>query len=185
MKAHWMILTWSTLLIGCDGGKDTGDPTDAVITMVVDNHQLLCSGEGQWLCPQVQIDGGDWEALACGVDGLDYQWGTTYTITAEKTGFSDPSLDGCGDVTALVSVEDETFDGADRAFSFDFVYDTMFAADSGGGSVGGAVFVCADDAVCETVASIKPDWQDTYNISLQNPSLQGDPLVLTAITLNE
>ena len=61
----------------------------------------------------------------------------------------------------------------------------MFAADSGGGSVGGAVFVCADDAVCETVASIKPDWQDTYNISLQNPSLQGDPLVLTAITLNE
>lgn len=177
MKTRWMILTWSALLIGCDGNNDK-----SVVSMVVDNHQVLCSGEGQWLCPQVQLDGGDWEALACGVDGLDYQWGTTYTITAEKTGIPDLMVDGCGDVFyALVSVENETFDGADRAFSLDFVYDTLIVADSGGGSIGGAVFVCADDAVCETVASITPDWQETYNIALQNPSLQGDPLVLTAI----
>ena len=194
MKTHWMILIWSTILTGCDETiddtavvtDDTGEVTSDVVSMVVDNHLLLCSGEGQWLCPQVQIDGGDWEPLGCGVDGLDYLWGTTYTITAEKTGFSDPAMDGCGDIYALVSVEAEAFDGADRAFSFDWVYDTMITADgSGGGDLQGTAFVCIDDAVCETVAAVTPDWQDTYSLALQNPSKVGEPLVLTAITLNE
>lgn len=189
MKSHWIILTWSAVLAGCDKGEESGEAAEInseSVSMVVDNHLQLCSGEGQWLCPQVQIDGGDWQSLSCGIDGLDYQWGTTYTITAEKTGFSDPAIDGCGDVYTLVSVEDAVFDGAERAFSFDWVYDTMITGNgSGGGDLQGAAFVCADDAVCETVEAITPDWQDTYSVALHNPSLQGDPLVLTSITLNQ
>ena len=191
-------LTILVMLIGCDnkvddtggtatddtgsiGTDDTGE-TSEVVSMVVDNHMLLCSGEGQWLCPQVKIDGGDWSALGCGVDGLDYEWGTTYTLTAEKVGFSDPASDGCGDVYELVEVQDSTFDGASRAFEYFWVYNVQIKADdAGGGVLLGVPFLCADESVCAVVATVTNDWQTLYNLELENPAKMGDALLLTSI----
>ena len=168
-----------------DTGTDTGTTTDTV-TMVVDNHQVICHGEGQWICPMVQIDGGDWEQLGCGVGGLSYEWGTTYTITAELTGFSDPASDGCGDVYDLVSIDSETFDGASASFTFEWVYDATIAPNgTDGGTIGSAPFVCADEDVCAIVSAIKPTWQTLYDLTLRNPAKQGDPMVLTEIVVAE
>ena len=193
-------------LIGCDEDKDTGDTstddtgttTDTadtgdtedsggsgeIVSMVVGNAMLLCSAEGQWLCPEVQIEDGDWGKLWCGVNNLDYVWGTTYTLTAQKVGYSDPAGDGCGDVYDLVEVQTETFDGAGRAFEYNWVYDTMIEPGfDGGGTIMGTPFVCADTAVCDVAEVTGSDWTTTYTVSLQNPMKAGDPLVLVALTL--
>lgn len=189
MKTLNILSLTALLLIGCDDDTgDTGDTGDtaSVVSMVVDNHMVLCSAEGQWLCPSVQIDGGDWGALYCGISNLDYQWGTTYTLTAEVVGYSDPDMDGCGDVYELVSIEEESFDGASRAFELSWVYGIKItASDTGGVLMDSVPFTCADAAVCDSVAAVSSDWKTTYSLSLENPAQQGDPLILTAIAQHE
>ena len=190
MKTLNILCLTALLLTGCDDDDtgDTGDTGDtaSVVSMVVDNHMVLCNAEGQWLCPSVQIDGGDWSALYCGINNLDYQWGTTYTLTAELIGNSDPAMDGCGDAYELVSIEDESFDGASRAFELSWVYGiNITTSGSGGLLMDSTPFTCADEAVCDALAAVSPDWATTYTLSLENPAKSGDPLILTAIAQYE
>ena len=150
MKTNLMLA--GLLLTGCDGGTDSGTTGEAV-TMEVSSLPAMCSGEGQWICPTVQIDGGDWGTLACGVSGLDHEWGTTYTITAAYAGNDDTMADGCGDRYDLVSVEASSFVG-EEPFTLSWVYDIYITVDGSSGSVGTLAFVCEDDTVCEAAAAI-------------------------------
>ena len=84
MKTLSILSLAALLLVGCDEddkdtgedtttdtgdtGTDTGDTADTgnigdVVSMVVDNHMVVCSAEGQWLCPRVQLEGADWIVL--------------------------------------------------------------------------------------------------------------------------
>lgn len=166
-----------------DGGTGDGG-SSAEVAWTIAHHLTVCSAEGQWLCPLGTREGsGSSISIPCGIDGLSFQWGTTYQIMAEITGFSDPALDGCGDVWTLRSVESETFDGAGVSFALDGLYDVMITPAKGGGTLqGGHPFVCASTEVCDIVATITPDWAKAYDLDLEIGAAVGDPLILTAIT---
>lgn len=165
-----------------DGGGDGGVGDTAAWT--IDHHLTVCEGEGQWLCPLGKRDGaGDWERIYCGIDGLDFVWGTTYQIQAEITGFADPAVDGCGDIWTLLSVDTQTFDGAGAAFELVGLYDVMIDSTEMGGVLGGShAFVCASSEVCAKVAKVIPEWAHAYTLDMRIGAAPGDPLILESIT---
>lgn len=177
--------------LGCGDKDDTGTDdsgvhdggTDEAVAWTIDHHLGLCNGEGQWLCPRGKRDGaGEWEEIPCGIDGLDYAWGTTYSLRARVTGFSDPAVDGCGDKYGLVAIDAQTFDGGGVAFELVGIYGALLTPAEGGGTLaGGHAFLCDSVKVCEELAAIPTDWSTTWTLSMRNPDVAGAPLWLVSI----
>lgn len=174
------------LLLACgdkDGDDTGGDDTgaSAAVNWTIDHTLALCSGEGQWFCPRGRRDGASaWEEIPCGIDGLDFVWGTTYTLRAEVTGFSDPAVDGCGDVWTLVGVDDEVFDGGGLAFALDGVWTSHVVVDGDGGTLGGYAYTCADAAVCAALDAAMAAGGD-LDLQLRIGAAAGAPLVLEGV----
>lgn len=162
--------------------EDSGGEEEAV-AWTIDNTLALCSGEGQWFCPRGQREGSTaWEEIPCGIDGLDYVWGTTWQVQARVTGFSDPAVDGCGDQWALVSVDSQVFDGGGKAFALEGIWDFMVHVDEEGGTLGGDwPFVCETPSVCEDLALALPS-APSLGLQLQVGDAAGDPLILRSFT---
>lgn len=176
----------TAFLTACAGGDadsadaDSGSESD-LLPLIVDNRMDACRSEaGGTLCPRAMRDGAtDWEQVVCGITGLAFQWGTTYSLTVADAGYQDPTIDGCGQAYALVSVDVETFDGGGLAFTLDSLQSYQVEAAEGGGTLDGYPFTCASAEVCDAMAAALG--QDAVDLSLQNPEAAGEPLLLTAV----
>lgn len=171
-----------------DKGDDSGAGTDSgsgdgAVSWSIYPYQTVCNGEGQWLCPVGQrATASSWEPIPCGITGLDFAWGVSVDLQAEITGYSDPAVDGCGDVWTQLSVESATFDSAGLAFDLVGVWGEFIEVGEGGGTALGATFVCGSTAACDQLDALSSDWSHSYTLSMEVGAAEGDPLVLTGLS---
>jgi hypothetical protein len=178
-----IVALFGLLVMGCaDNGDDSGASEDLVAWSIYP-YQTVCNGEGQWLCPIGQRStASSWEPIPCGIAGLDYVWGVSLELQAEITDFSDPAVDGCGDIWTLRSIESSVFDSAGVAFELPGVWGSFIEVGTGGGTVLGEAFVCGSTEVCDELALLVSDGSLNYRLSMQVGAAEGDPLVLVGLT---
>lgn len=166
-------------------GDDTGETGDTELPdpvgVQLNTNLVVCEAEGQWLCPQVKWGGkGEWEKLPCGIDGLDYDWGTTYQLAIVKTGTTDPAADGCGDQYELVEVIMSDFVAPGEATDM-VVWDVLLSGDGLAGAIDGWPMTCDTPELCEELSEIESEWTTSYAVSVKNPLRPGDPVVLASL----
>lgn len=151
--------------------------------MVIEPYRVPCYGESLQACYLVSEDGGNFELLYDGVDGLDYVWGHRYEATVRVSDVRNPPADGSSLRYTIITIDSDVRAPAGEEFELNAEAAVVGDAQADGAFslLGEIDFSCSDDAVCdELVAQIEAD-TPTLAFTFAFPADDETPLDLVSV----
>lgn len=145
----------SMLMLGC---KDQDSPNAVIKDITISSSKQVCQAVSQSLCMViVGSDENTFELFYDPIEGFNYTWGTTHSITVEETFVANPPADGSSIRTTLVSVISQLEDPIGTQYNYENVdlLEMTFSIDAEGNfHFLNEPIVCPQQTLCEQLLSI-------------------------------
>ena len=145
------LVALSAFTVAC-GGEDADEPAVQEQTLQVGHYRVPCQGEARQLCYRVRDPlTGEWLLEYDGIQGLEYQWGTRYTVAVVREPVPAPPADGSGVRTYLDHVEESAVDRSE--FVLDLEPADLVASTGWGDFIllSEKAVACASDELCNVL----------------------------------
>ncbi|MDJ0911299.1 MAG: DUF4377 domain-containing protein [Woeseiaceae bacterium] len=102
-----LLLVAAVSLVACSSGSDS-DSGETEERLLFDHFQVECFGLGATFCLSASRDDGQtYQGFFAGIEGFNYQWGTTYDVIIASRRVENPPADGPSRTYRLVRILNE------------------------------------------------------------------------------
>ncbi|WP_224240803.1 DUF4377 domain-containing protein [Hyalangium gracile] len=174
MRALGLLALGAAGLFGCqDGGEE----------YLVSPFKATCEGVGPQTCLiGIREDTGEGTLFYEGIEGFTFRWGMLQTIRLSKVEVKDPPEDGSSVRYVLEELIESKPVPEEAIFTLMVNRNYLKGTRTSGYSlIDGTPMTCASSAVCDALEQKLGSETSPFQLYMDYPVVEGDPLIITGV----